>query len=77
VWTAEVKDVSSGGIGLLLKRRFEPGTILAVEPQGPTADTPCVLLVRVVHATRQADGVWLLGGRLITDLTEDEVQALR
>src|SRR5215831_18577049 len=30
-WRASVKDVSRGGLGLLLDRRFEVGTILTVD----------------------------------------------
>src|SRR5690242_3786694 len=30
-WEATVRDISSGGIGLLLERRFEPGVLLALE----------------------------------------------
>jgi len=76
-WPAQFLNVSCGGLGLLLQRRFEPGTVLAVEPLDVNGGTSSVLLVRVIHATRRADGGWLLGCRHVTDLTEDEVQALR
>jgi hypothetical protein len=37
LWQVEVYDLSRGGVGLLINRRFEKGTLLALEfrrPQG-------------------------------------------
>jgi hypothetical protein len=76
-WEAAIRDVSAGGISLLVSQHFEPGTLLAVEPQSPPDEAPTFLLVRVVRVVAQADGVWLLGGKLVRELCESEVAALR
>src|SRR5690349_15853996 len=55
-WEAEIRDVSAGGMGLIVRRRFERGTLLAIEPARPGADAPPLLLAQVVHATLQAHG---------------------
>jgi hypothetical protein len=71
-WQARVKDVSRGGLGLLLDRRFEKGTVLTVElaldPHGS-----CMVLARVVHAMRLPDGDWLVGCELVNRQAGEEV----
>lgn len=76
-WSAEIRDVSAGGLGLRVRRRFERGALLAVEPVTPAADAPTLMLVQVVHATAGPDGHWLLGCRLVRELSESEVKALQ
>jgi hypothetical protein len=58
-WEARVRDVSRIGLGLVLERRFEPGTIITVDLH------PRILLVRVAHAKALPEGGWLLGCELI------------
>src|SRR5438128_1419426 len=57
-----IKNVSNDGIGLLLSRRVEPGTTLAVSVaiKGKTFNR--TLLVRVAHVTPQPGGSFLIGG---------------
>jgi hypothetical protein len=76
-WDAAIRDVSAGGIALLVSQRFEPGTLLAVEPESPPEGAPTFLLVQVVRVVAQPDGVSLLGAKLIRELCESEVAALR
>jgi hypothetical protein len=76
-WEAEIRDVSAGGLGLIVRRRFERGTLLAIEPAGPGAEAPALLLAQVVHATSQPHGRWLVGCKLVRELSEAEVRALR
>jgi hypothetical protein len=76
-WPAEIRDVSAGGIGLLVRRRFEPGTLLAVEPIRPAPEAPTLLLAQVAHATARPEGCWLLGCKLVRGLSQAEVRALQ
>jgi serine/threonine protein kinase len=46
-WTAKVRDISASGVGLLINRRFEPGTVLRVKLPG--AASRRLYLVRVVR----------------------------
>src|SRR5437870_5273707 len=59
-WWGKIQDISSGGIALRIRRQFEVGTLLVIEPlSGLEAHQP--LLVRVIRAAKQARGGWLLG----------------
>jgi serine/threonine protein kinase len=76
-WQARVRNVSATGLCLLSPRRFERGTVLAVDlrvtPKGPIQQ----LLVRIVRV-EQADGrQWLLGAAFTTRRTDPEVKELR
>jgi hypothetical protein len=76
-WDARVVDISATGIGLLLGRRFEPGTLLAFRLEGRTEGQSYHAVARVVHATRQAEGGWLLGCALLDPLDEPQLRAFR
>jgi PilZ domain len=75
MWDATVRDLSSGGIGLVLKRRFEPGTLLSFILDSRTHSGTHSYLARVVHATANEGGGWLLGCRLLGEIGEEELQA--
>jgi hypothetical protein len=72
---AKVRDVSMQGIGLLLGRRVEPGTLLTVVLSNAAKGFSKTVLVRVVHATPQPGGC-LVGGTFETPLTYQEMSAL-
>jgi hypothetical protein len=75
-WPGTIRDLSTGGLGLVLKRRFEPGAGLAIELPA-VGDRPAeTLLARVRHATRLSDGRWVHGCAFISELSEDELNAL-
>src|SRR4051812_41582096 len=57
-WKATIRDVSRVGLGLLLARRFEPGTVLFVELSLRDGEERRPLLARVVRAARQTEGGW-------------------
>jgi hypothetical protein len=76
MWGGTVRDISANGIGLLLNRRFEPGTRLVIELPSLACGTRQSVLARVVHATPLAIGFWLLGCVFSAPLPEDEFHAL-
>jgi hypothetical protein len=78
-WIATVQDISSGGLGLLLRHRFRPGTPLKVELRRTDGTQLRELRVRVVYtAPVHADGefAWRVGCAFITELTDDELRSL-
>jgi hypothetical protein len=75
-WTGKVRDVSSQGVGLILSRRFEPGTCLVIELPAPAPRAPETLFAQVEHATALAPVSWLIGCSFATELSEDELQRL-
>jgi hypothetical protein len=76
-WDARVIDISATGVGLLLGRRFEAGTLLSFRLEGRSEGQSFNALARVVHARRQAGGGWLLGCVLLDPLDEPQLRAFR
>jgi hypothetical protein len=79
-WLGTVRDISAGGVGLLLRHCFHPGTALTVELREGTGRLVRTVQVRVVHATAlQVEGShrWLLGCAFDRPLSDEELQALR
>jgi hypothetical protein len=75
-WPACIRDVSGGGLGLVLGRRFERGAGLAIEIPATTDCPGDTLLARVVHVTRLPDGRWLHGCAFINPIGDDEIRRL-
>jgi serine/threonine-protein kinase len=75
-WTATIRDISRGGVGLLSNKKFVRGTILVVKllDRAERFDRP--LLVRVVRAIPQAKGEWLLGCTFASKLNDDDLERL-
>lgn len=73
-WPARLRDISAGGVGLVVERRFEPGTMLAVDLVNTASGSPRTLLSRVRHVTAQPGGEWLLGVALLREMNEDELR---
>jgi hypothetical protein len=78
-WWGRVVNLSAGGVGLLVRHRFRPGTLLTVELKTCTGRLLRVVPVRVLHATAITDGNssgWLLGCAFAVALPEEALQAL-
>ena len=79
-WPGRVRDISRGGIGLVVRHHFQVGTELAIELRDNSDAVLRVVRVKVVHVTAtSSDGAarWMLGCAFDTPLTEDEFAALR
>jgi hypothetical protein len=77
LWSAEIRDVSQGGLSLLALRPFQPGTILVVHVEGEDAETFSRFVVRVVHARPHRRRGWLVGCSFARPVSEAEIDALR
>ena len=75
-WPAKVRDISAGGVGLSVLRRFEPGTVLLIELACENEESSYAAPVRVVHATAEGDGRWILGCKFTRKLDEEDLQSL-
>jgi hypothetical protein len=71
-----IRDVSTGGIGLLATRRFERGTLLVIEVADEEQTTPSPMVGRVAHVTHLDDGDWLIGCQFVGPLSDDDVKAV-
>lgn len=76
LWTGKIRDISRGGIGVVLSRRFELGTLLNIEIQEPDGTSSGTVLARVVHVTPHSSGGWVIGCCFTNELDEDEVKSL-
>lgn len=75
-WPATVKDISAGGIALVLERRFECGAALHVELQGAAEDGVHSLTAHVVHI-QMLGNRWLLGCEWTAPLADEELDVYR
>jgi hypothetical protein len=74
-WLGRLCDLSTGGVALALRRRFEPGTVLDLELE-TKAGWPHRLSVRVIHATQDRNDRWLIGCAFASPLSKRELEEL-
>ncbi len=73
-WFAKVCDISTSGMGMIVRRRFEPGTQLSVALHSQATSFSRTLEATIVHAVEHTEG-WLMGCAFATPLTNGELQA--
>jgi serine/threonine protein kinase len=73
-WPLMIRDVSAGGVGLLLARRFEVGTEMSIEVG--TGPRPQSLPVRVVRVAPEGMGHWFHGCAFDPPLTAAQLGLL-
>jgi hypothetical protein len=72
----KVHNISTTGISLMLKHWIKPGKVLVVRLQSREGNLSRPLPVRVMHATAQVDGDWLVGCMFVRTLSGEELQML-
>jgi hypothetical protein len=75
-WPAAVRDVSTGGVGLSLARRFEPGTTFSLELDAIAGLPARGFQVRVKRVQPEPLGHWFHGCEFVTPLTDDDLKHL-
>ncbi len=75
-WTARARDISASGMRLVLGHHFDPGTMLAMELLSAAQNVAREFPARVVYATAQAGGSWIIGCQFTNRLNEAELVAL-
>jgi hypothetical protein len=77
-WPGRIKDISRGGLALLLRHRFRAGTPLFIEVRDRQGDVRYIA-ARVVHANsviEDGEPCWLLGCQFPIQLNDNEIDAL-
>jgi hypothetical protein len=74
-WLGTVRDISQGGVALILRRRFEPGTGLFIEVETNAGESRC-LPARVVRVKLESAGSWITGCAFASLLSPEELQTL-
>jgi hypothetical protein len=76
IGTLQVRDLSTGGVGLVVPRAVAPGHTLSVELPEPDGTTWHLKVLQVVHATARPDQSWLVGSVFQRALTAPELDLL-
>jgi hypothetical protein len=72
---ARVRDISLNGIGVILGRKIEVGTLLVMELVNESRGFSRTMILRVAHVT-QVNGGYLVGGEFATPLNYQEFTSL-
>jgi c-di-GMP-binding flagellar brake protein YcgR len=75
-FTAQVLNISSSGVGLLINDPVEPGELINVTLHDRHGQPVREILACVVHSTRRANGQLTIGCNFIRELADDELEAL-
>jgi hypothetical protein len=75
-WEAHIRNVSRSGIGLLLPRRFERGTGLAIDVPGGHGAAPHTVFARIVRVLEEPDACWFVGCTFLSELSDADLQVL-
>jgi PilZ domain len=73
--SARVRNISAGGVSLVISHGFSSDDILAVELRSMPRNFARQLKVRVIYCIEHPSGDYIVGGSFISPLTEDEVTA--
>ena len=71
---AWVVDISVVGLGLLLDRPLDMGTLLFVELEAAPQALPVELLGKVTRVTALSEGEWVVGCEFVNVMSEEELQ---
>ena len=75
-WPGQVLNLSATGVGLLLGRRFEPGTVVAIVLESSTRTFQVRTDVRVIRSMQAEGTQWFLGGAFTEPLAKESLQKL-
>jgi hypothetical protein len=71
-----IENISSTGIGLRVDDPLKPGVVLVIKLQSTDRRLSRPLPARVMHATPQPEGDWLVGCQFVRRLSDEDMQAL-
>jgi len=74
--SARVRNVSLGGMNLIVNRAFQTGDLLCVELPTLPDQTATSVLACVVHVNAEPDGEWSVGCNFSAELDDDDLRAL-
>jgi eukaryotic-like serine/threonine-protein kinase len=76
-WEATIQDLSDTGMGILVNRRFEPGTVLIADLRSSNKRFERNLEIRVTRVRRSASGFWFHGCVFAEPLSKEELRKVR
>ena len=75
-WQGQILNLSTVGIGLLLGRRFQPGTLVAIVLENPPRTFQVRANVRVVRSLKVEPTQWFLGVAFLESLSKQTLRKL-
>jgi len=73
---ATIRDISVSGLALIVRSPLKAGTDLLVQMKNEALDLAYDLAARVIHATSQPRGRWIIGCAFARELTPSELETL-
>jgi PilZ domain len=73
---AKVIDISPRGVGLVIDRAIEPGTVLSVDLKSKSGQSTLRMFACVVRVKQPRQGEWSLGCNFIREISDKEFKAL-
>jgi hypothetical protein len=73
-WLARTQNISQEGLAVMSARPFDPGIVLTFDIELAGATRNRRLEGRVIHATLREENLWLIGCKLATVLSTNELQ---
>lgn len=74
--TAEVVNLSPAGVGLLVDRQIDPGSVLSLSLHRAKDKPALSMLASIVYLTDCSDGKWAAGCNFIRELTHEELKSI-
>jgi hypothetical protein len=71
-----VRNISAGGISLVLPREVPPDDLLDIELLNRPQMFLCKLQVRITYRVEHPTGDWIIGGAFTRKLSEEELRLL-
>lgn len=73
--SAQIREVSLGGLMLIVERSFESGLLLKVDVQCASRPQPHSLIARVIQSTQEPDGKWLVHCCFAREMSDEELRS--
>jgi hypothetical protein len=71
-----VRNISAGGISLVLNRGIEPDTMLTIQLLNRPRMFFCKIEVKITYIVEHPSGDWIAGGSFTRRLTDEELRSL-
>ncbi|GIW81856.1 MAG: hypothetical protein KatS3mg105_3663 [Gemmatales bacterium] len=76
-WKARIRDISRGGVGLVVNAEFIKDAVVEIELPNTDNEVMLVQLARVVRCLPLDDGVtWIVACEFLEELTEEELRSV-
>lgn len=71
-----MRDISRNGLALIVGASIREGTELVIDLKTRNPGICLTLLARVIRATQEVEGSWIVGCEFITTPTDEQIKAL-